>query len=164
MPPLSSRFVVILVAQSIQDLSCSHEILLIHLAEFSDPERAALRSPLRSHSAACCPIDGIGLFDSIIISWLNHFSLRFRLGWLPVLRLSLTLPLRLQGLGTGCWLDFTVQGFPAVFHKLTNDSAHAASSGPLTSSLLAAFAARTHKSILSHSCGSSKSGIGQIGD
>lgn len=54
-------------------------------------------------------------------SWLNHFSLRFRLGWLPVLRLNLALPLRLQGLGTGCWLDFTAQGFPAIFHKLTND-------------------------------------------
>lgn len=94
------------------------------LAKFSDPERAVLHSPKRLHSTACYQHDGIGLFNSTIISWLNHFSCRFRLGWLPVLRLSLALPLRLQGLGNGCWLDFTVQDFPAIFHKLTNDASY----------------------------------------
>ena len=42
----------------------------------------------------------------IIISQLNHFTFVSAL-LLPVLRLSLTLPLRLQGLGTGGWLDLT---------------------------------------------------------
>ena len=49
----------------------------------------------------------------IIISQLNHFTFVSAL-LLPVLRLSLTLPLRLQGLGTGGWLDLTWQDFPAV--------------------------------------------------
>ena len=42
----------------------------------------------------------------IIISQLYHFTFVSAL-LLPVLRLSLTLPLRLQGLGTGGWLDLT---------------------------------------------------------
>ena len=42
----------------------------------------------------------------IIISQLDHFTFISAL-LLPVLRLSLTLPLRLQGLGTGGWLDLT---------------------------------------------------------
>ena len=49
----------------------------------------------------------------IIISQLDHFTFISAL-LLPVLRLSLTLPLRLQGLGTGGWLDLTWQDFPAV--------------------------------------------------
>ena len=51
--------------------------------------------------------------DLIILSQLNHFTFVSAL-LLPVLRLSLTLPLRLQGLGTGGWLDLTWQDFPAV--------------------------------------------------
>ena len=43
----------------------------------------------------------------IIISQLNHFTFVSAL-LLPVLRLSLTLPLRLQGLGTGGWLDLSL--------------------------------------------------------
>ena len=42
----------------------------------------------------------------ILISQLNHFTFVSAL-LLPVLRLSLALPLRLQGLGTGGWLDLT---------------------------------------------------------
>ena len=42
----------------------------------------------------------------IIISQLNHFTFVSAL-LLPVLRLNLTLPLRLQGLGTGGWLNLT---------------------------------------------------------
>ena len=42
----------------------------------------------------------------IIISQLNHFTFVSAL-LLPVLRLNLTLPLRLQGFGTGGWLNLT---------------------------------------------------------
>ena len=42
----------------------------------------------------------------IIISQLNHFTFVSAL-LLPVLRLNLMLPFRLQGLGTGGWLDLT---------------------------------------------------------
>ena len=54
----------------------------------------------------------------IIISQLNHFTFVSAL-LLPVLRLNLTLPLRLQGLGTGGWLDLTRQNFPAIYNQLT---------------------------------------------
>ena len=57
----------------------------------------------------------------IIISQLNHFTFVSAL-LLPVLRLNLTLPFRLQGLGTGSWLDFTRQNFPAVYNQLTKAS------------------------------------------
>jgi len=43
---------------------------------------------------------------SLQISQLNHFIFISAL-LLPVLRLSLTLPFRFQGLGTGGWLDLT---------------------------------------------------------
>ena len=49
----------------------------------------------------------------ILISRLNHFTFVSAL-LLPVLRLSLMLPLQLQGLGTGGWLDLTRQDFPAI--------------------------------------------------
>ena len=55
----------------------------------------------------------------IIISRLNHFTLVSALS-LPVLRLNLMLPLRLQGLGTGGWLGLARQGFPTRFRQLTN--------------------------------------------
>ena len=35
------------------------------------------------------------------------------------LRLNLTLPLRLQGLGTGGWLNLTRQDSPAIYNQLT---------------------------------------------
>ena len=54
----------------------------------------------------------------IIISQLNHFTFVSAL-LLPVLRLNLTLPLRLQGLGTSGWLDPTRQDFPAIYNQLT---------------------------------------------
>ena len=57
----------------------------------------------------------------IIISQLNHFTFVSAL-LLPVLRLNLTLPLRLQGLGTGGWLDLTRQDFPAIYNQLTKAS------------------------------------------
>ncbi len=54
----------------------------------------------------------------IIISQLNHFTFVSAL-LLPVLRLNLTLPLRLQGLGTGSWLNLTRQDSPAIYNQLT---------------------------------------------
>ena len=57
----------------------------------------------------------------IIISQLHHFTYVSAL-LLPVLRLNLTLPLRLQGLGTGGWLDLTRQDFPAIYNQLTKAS------------------------------------------
>ena len=57
----------------------------------------------------------------IIISQLYHFTFVLAL-LLPVLRLNLTLPLRLQGLGTGGWLDLTRQDFPAIYNQLTKAS------------------------------------------
>ena len=57
----------------------------------------------------------------IIISQLNHFTFVSAL-LLPVLRLNLTLPLRLQGLGTGGWLNLTWQVSPAVHNQLTKAS------------------------------------------
>ena len=57
----------------------------------------------------------------IIISQLHHFTFVSAL-LLPVLRLNLTLPLRLQGLGTGGWLDLTRQDFPAIYNQLTKAS------------------------------------------
>ncbi len=57
----------------------------------------------------------------IIISQLNHFTFVSTL-LLPVLRLNLTLPLRLQGLGTGRWLVLTRQDFPAIYNQLTKAS------------------------------------------
>ena len=57
----------------------------------------------------------------IIISQLNHFTFVSAL-LLPVLRLNLALPLRLQGLGTGGWLNLTRQDFPAIYNQLTKAS------------------------------------------
>ena len=57
----------------------------------------------------------------IIISQLNHFTFVSAL-LLPVLRLNLTLPFRLQGLGTGGWLDPTRQDFPVIYNQLTKAS------------------------------------------
>lgn len=57
----------------------------------------------------------------IIISQLNRFTFVSAL-LLPVLRLSLALPLRLQGLGTGGWLDPTRQDFPVIYNQLTKAS------------------------------------------
>ena len=57
----------------------------------------------------------------IIISQLNHFTFVSAL-LLPVLRLNLTLPLRLQGLGTGGWLNLTRQDSPAIYNQLTKAS------------------------------------------
>ena len=54
----------------------------------------------------------------IIISQLNHFTFVSAL-LLPVLRLNLTLPFWLQGLGTGSWLNLTRQDFPAIYNQLT---------------------------------------------
>ena len=57
----------------------------------------------------------------IIISQFNHFTFVSAL-LLPVLRLNLTLPFRLQGLGTGGWLDPTRQDFPVIYNQLTKAS------------------------------------------
>ena len=54
----------------------------------------------------------------ILISQLNHFTFVSAL-LLPVLRLNLTLPFWLQGLGTGSWLNLTRQDFPAIYNQLT---------------------------------------------
>lgn len=54
----------------------------------------------------------------IIISQLNHFTFVSAL-LLPVLRLNLTLPLRLQGLGTRRLVRPYPGGFPTVFYQLT---------------------------------------------
>ena len=54
----------------------------------------------------------------ILISQLNHFTFVSAL-LLPVLRLNLVLPLRLQGLGTGRLVRPYPGGFPTVFYQLT---------------------------------------------
>ena len=89
-----------------QDLSCSDIILIINLAKFSDwgchynlaiPVITVLSAVIESTST---------ISNLIIISQLNHFTFVSALS-LPVLRLNLMLPFRLQGLGTGGWLDLT---------------------------------------------------------
>ena len=67
--------------------------------------RPALALPVMTILSAVT-INTSTLSNLIIISQLNHFTFVSAL-LLPVLRLSLTLPLRLQGLGTGGWLDLT---------------------------------------------------------
>ena len=57
----------------------------------------------------------------IIISQLNHFTFVSAL-LLPILRLNLTLPFRLQGLGTGDWLNLTRQDSPVIHNQLTKAS------------------------------------------
>ncbi len=72
---------------SSQTGGCRHDLAI--------PVMAVLSTVIRNTST---------ISNLIIISQLNHFTFVSAL-LLPVLRLSLTLPLRLQGLGTGCWLD-----------------------------------------------------------
>ena len=60
----------------------------------------------------------VSTISNLIISQLNHFTLVSAL-LLPVLRLNLVLPLRLQGLGTGSWLDLTRQDSPVIYNQLT---------------------------------------------
>ena len=78
----------------------------------------------------------------IIISQLNHFTFVSAL-LLPVLRLNLTLPLRLQGLGTGGWLNLTRQDFPAIYNQLTKASRKIFFFHSLEEISLADFSART---------------------
>ena len=47
------------------------------------------------------------------ISWLHSVQCVFRLGGFAPIRLTLTLPLRVQWVATGGWLDLAGQGFPA---------------------------------------------------
>ena len=69
-------------------------------------------------SAVCCGTDRIDLIRLIFPN--SGASLFVSALLLPVLRLNLMLPLRLQGLGTGGWLSLTRWGFPTQFRQLTN--------------------------------------------
>ena len=88
------------------------------LAKLSDPGRIAFSSPFRLTRYCLLPNRRYRLlrfYNNFVALSLQRF--RFRLGNLPVLRLSLSLPFRLQRLGTGCWLDFAGRGFPAMFSE-----------------------------------------------
>lgn len=49
----------------------------------------------------------VSAFILLYLTRLTVSRLRITARMLPILRLNLMLPLRLQGLGTCCWLDFT---------------------------------------------------------
>ena len=103
-----------------QGLICSVRNRYYRPRQVLRPGAATVPSPIAVPailSAACHKASTRS--NLIIISRLNHFACAPALS-LPVLRLNLMLPLRLQGLGTGGWLGLARQGFPTRFRQLTN--------------------------------------------
>ena len=105
-----------------QDLSCS----VLYILSSTSPSSQTGGCPCFLAITVAGMLSAVNINTStisnlIIISQLNHFTFVSAL-LLPVLRLNLTLPLRLQGLGTGGWLDLTRQDSPAIYNQLTKAS------------------------------------------
>ena len=86
--------------------------LSLHLANLSDSGGRYRLLPLRSDffCLRLCPqprLPQLGVFGT------QSVQCAFRLGELAPIRLTLTLPLRVQWVATGGWLNLTEQGFPA---------------------------------------------------